>query len=410
MSTWFTGSSFLTDPAGYSFSASLSTGADLYYRILKSLRPPRVYSDDDDSNNCKFLKVDAVGLSDMAQDQIDALEDEIFPHLTNECLEDWEELLGVTYSEEASTSDRIDAIVAKWRGGVGVSILDFRKVLAPILNPYWAMYDDFLTPGDLHFRWTVDEGNGYTSQLTSLAVFQTFNPAQCDWNETTNDCPHADMPLNDLEDEFYWTAKLDSFTGGNKTAAGIYVAENDDNVFHWVIRDDGGTKYLQCDRIEGGVYTEELYKSAASAPQILTIHRTGTTLSFCTGSPPVEAHSEELGTIRPRRVGIFVRNRTSAWADADARFDYACMHYATQYNNVEIVEHRLIDIPSGNPGAIFYAYVHRRDTDPGYYNLREAQRACDRMKLAHTMIRVCESDVFVCDSSTSLTDRDVLGY
>lgn len=69
---------------------------------------------------------------------------------------------------------------------------------------------------------------------------------------------------------------------------------------------------------------------------------------------------------------------------------------------------------SGTCG-VFTAFVFRDPTLAGAdggtasYNIREAQRACDRLKSGHVRILVGESEDFLTNDPYSLTNRDILG-
>jgi hypothetical protein len=65
-------------------------------------------------------------------------------------------------------------------------------------------------------------------------------------------------------------------------------------------------------------------------------------------------------------------------------------------------------LASGTCGA-FTAFVFRDPTLPGSCNVREAQRAADRLKSAHVRILVGESIDFLTNDPLSLTNRDLLG-
>jgi hypothetical protein len=62
---------------------------------------------------------------------------------------------------------------------------------------------------------------------------------------------------------------------------------------------------------------------------------------------------------------------------------------------------------SGN--EIFHFFIYRDPTSPGTYYLASAQALVNQIKPSHTVGTVIESIDFLCDSATSLCDRDLLG-
>ena len=91
-------------------------------------------------------------------------------------------------------------------------------------------------------------------------------------------------------------------------------------------------------------------------------------------------------------------------------FDSVRLRHDTGRNNVEIVETRLAScVDSGVAEDIFEAHVIRRPTDSGSYDITNAQRICDSIKMGHTLLYAGEDHEIRCDSEYSLTDRDLLG-
>ena len=111
-----------------------------------------------------------------------------------------------------------------------------------------------------------------------------------------------------------------------------------------------------------------------------------------------------------RRVGFFSRNLTASTNTVSGAFDDIQLIHETPRNNVEIIEQRLANTAlAGDANLIFEAYVVRRPTDAGSYDIKQAQRTCDSVKMGHTLLMACETHEFLCDDPFSLCDRAPLG-
>jgi uncharacterized protein YmfQ (DUF2313 family) len=90
-------------------------------RLLQQLLPLGAYSEDPTAHHLLELATWADGLQ-AADDDLDALEPEVFPDTALQTLPDWERILGLTPASTATTADRQAAVLAHWQ-------------LQPTLNP-----------------------------------------------------------------------------------------------------------------------------------------------------------------------------------------------------------------------------------------------------------------------------------
>lgn len=82
----------------------------------------------------------------------------------------------------------------------------------------------------------------------------------------------------------------------------------------------------------------------------------------------------------------------------------------TDPTSVDVIENdRAFAISVADDSEIFKFYIYRDPTDPGSYDIDEAQAIVDRIKPSHTVGYVIESINLKCDEATSLCDRDILG-
>jgi len=73
----------------------------------------------------------------------------------------------------------------------------------------------------------------------------------------------------------------------------------------------------------------------------------------------------------------------------------------------EIQENLAADVTEEE--SIFFVFVFRDPTDPGTYDILAAQRLADRVKEAHLLILVGESEAFQSNDEYSRTNRDIVG-
>jgi uncharacterized protein YmfQ (DUF2313 family) len=79
-------------------------------------------------------------------------------------------------------------------------------------------------------------------------------------------------------------------------------------------------------------------------------------------------------------------------------------------DEVEVVEiSRAKAIEMADDRAIYNFYILRSPLLPGTFDLAAAQTEADRMRHAHTRVRVIRTRSFRCDDPNSLCDRDLLG-
>jgi uncharacterized protein YmfQ (DUF2313 family) len=76
---------------------------------------------------------------------------------------------------------------------------------------------------------------------------------------------------------------------------------------------------------------------------------------------------------------------------------------------VVLEQSRAFAIAVGDDQEIYRFFVYRDPTEPGDYNLDDAQFVIDLMAPSHTKGHAIESIDFLCDDEFSLCDRDLLG-
>lgn len=78
--------------------------------------------------------------------------------------------------------------------------------------------------------------------------------------------------------------------------------------------------------------------------------------------------------------------------------------------DVDVIETSRADaVAMDDDREIYRFFVYRNPALPGTYYLDAAQALVDQIKPSHTVGHVIESINFLCDSATSLCDRDILG-
>ena len=399
-------------------SGGLGSGSesrwDIYYRALRSMRPPGAYSDDDDSIHAAIDRVLAAGLGDHAHVLADAIWREVFPQFADELIADWEAMLRISAAPSATLDERRQGVLARWRGGVGNELASVRSVLAPLLNPVHAFWDLFDSPS-VSWRWSQVPGGGSIAQAGSQLAMAISPGEHGDWiaGELCRR-PLATIPLVDLDDDATLEVLVASMAASANVAAGVALYESDTDAWMLSVTHDGdGDLFVQLDRIEDGVLARQVAVVTAPAfPLWLRLERLGGSVRASYGASLTALTpltTAELGTVRPRSMALWLRNTEGSLNIATVGFEEVRLSHGKPENNVEFIETPLSLVPTQNPENIFFAFVHRDSADGGTYDLRRAQQQIDRMKLAHLCILVGESDLFLYDDDHSLFDRDVLG-
>lgn len=391
-----------------------------YYRALKSLDPPGVYSEDDATLHSHLLKVDALGLSS-AQSLIDHLELELFPHTAEQTIEQWEESYRITPKPSATIQQRRDACVARWRATASSSPKHIRQALASVLNPTTA-FRDACDDSDVSWRYTQVLGNGSVAEDATDLTISCGSTDHCDWSSSEQNAPRLLIKNIDRSDSVYISAKIIGLTGGSTAGAwgGVCLYHSATNVVGLQLEEVSSAIHVRTWYIVGGTKysggtTAIGWTPSAGAPCWLQLAKVGTTYLFYYGASLTSMtllRSLSTGVMPHaiKHMGVFAGNTAgSSYPACDLDIDQIEVTYGQSYNNIELVETPLALAAAGEDENIFFAFVHRDPEDGGNYDIVDAQNICDRMKQAHALIYVGESDCFRCDDPYSLTDRDVLG-
>lgn len=401
---------------------------EIFYNLLLSLKPPRVYSEDPEAIVNKHILAEANLLGNSASVLLERVFAEMFPHTAVEDLPEWEELLNIVPPEGEAISDRQLTAVGRYRGGVASSLPDLRKILEPILSPEYYFRDPFTfglpdsANDGLMSEWETFGGSITVSGSDLLHVdalpFSDFLLA-------SGTAPMVRFDIPDRSDDFVFDAYLDPLTAfgggpGSDQSMGFGLWQDDDNAILFELIDKSGTESLRVSRLRNGVKIEDSESATISAPTLgmwMRLQRIGDSITASYRASAAigdyDLARTELVTfareITPRKVGFFSES-ISDGNSSTPRWGEFRMQFATPHNNVAIFEKRLANIlPTFNASQKFFAYVYRNPLDSGSYDITNAQRAMDSAKPAHTLIYVGESAVFRTDDSASLTDRDVLG-
>lgn len=381
-----------------------------YYRALKAMRPPGAFSDDDGAHCNKALMADAIGIGDHGQVWIDRLAEEMFPGSAEESLGEWETLLRVVPPAGETIAARRAAIVAAWRGGVGSTVPELRKVLAPLLNPSTAFRDAF-DADSVSWRWLQEARAGAISQALGQ-LLMGIGESAADWTGGAIGCPTVRVPLVDRDDAVTLSAELAS-GGGVRAGGGLALWQSATDAYLFYRYYDGDETWLQVDVIVGGALERPLHRELSpDVPFWLQIEKTADAVTFRAGATLATlatVHTMAPRTIRPRDACLFLRNTASAPAVASVAFGEVRVSHGKAENNVEVIEATPAVVPESSSAHVFSAFIHREPVDQGDYSVVDAQRIADRLKLGHCLVLVGESDCFRADDEHSLVGRDVLG-
>lgn len=385
----------------------------IYYRVLKSIALPGFWPNDDELEINRLLRTDAKGLS-QAKIHAERLLSEFFPSSADECLPEWAKLLGVVFAAAATLAEKQGAVQGKFLGSLGSSLPAIRKILFPILNPTTAFFDDF-DKTEISPRYELD-GNGTRVEATSVLTIALAGAVVGTWDGTTL-TPTANrtfLRVPDIDDDFTADFELASFSLLADTALGFFVQASAQNVTQFVLGNTGGADEIRIDQIIDGTLTEDVDSKAAAAPgvpQFYRIRKLAGELIFSNGATIAALSEFHRVDVRhkTRHVGFFVRNAAGVNAVSMGADSFKVV-MDTPENNVEIIEldEEIVDL-SGKADDIFTFFVHRDPTDPGSFDLKVAQRTLDVVAQGHAVGVAGESDVFLTDDDSSLTDRDVLG-
>jgi hypothetical protein len=383
------------------------------YQLLKTLGPPGLRPDDDDAVMNRLTRADAALL---AHGKVHAyrLFAELFPHKASEDLANWESQLGSVPALQATLTDRRNALLAIWRGAAGASLPELRKILYPLLLPETAFFDDF-SDGFVSSRWTETGAGSSTESATAIQLIATAG-VDCRLDGTNDNGQIIRRRVHDVSDGFTVTGLVTAYTIPANGFAGLLLFQDFDNIVMLAFNGSGVGGYLQVDKIENGVLTENAgslrVDPSPVLPEYLQIEKVGTDLTFRYGN--TESAMSTMGTLPmpfavARDFGAFARN--DAVNLTQISFDEIKLVHATPENNVEIHEALSAEhVAQGGDGSgVFFGFVHRMPTDAGVYNILAAQRLLDRVKQGHTVLLVGESDELLFDEQYSLFDRDVFG-
>lgn len=385
-----------------------------YWRALMALYPPGAYSEAPDSLHAELVRVDGKACGDIGQVQADRLAAEIFPHTSEELLPQWEELFQVSPGPHDTVTQRQAAVAARWRSSLSSSPRHLRMMLADLLNPTTA-FRDTCDDDDVSFRYAPQVGNGTITETTeqTLAVAAGIHG---DWSATQQECPRNLIRLVDIADDVWCSALFNTWGGVDGTAAGVTLYQDAMHAVCFQLEQAAGAMLLRGWTMLAGVKT---LRSTTVLPPVMPywlqvsrvgehyLLRYGASLSGLTTLDTLQVVA--LPFI-PRWAGVWCLNlEASAYPAASVGVSEIQVRYGKTYNNVELIEVPLSEVPAGSPERKFFAFVHRDPTDPGRYSLSEAQRQADRGKQAHTLVYVGESDCARWDDPFSLYDRDIYG-
>lgn len=404
---------------GGSFFGGLTDSSNEYYRLLKDMRPPGVFSEDDNALCCRLLKGDAALLGDHAQAIVDAYKLETFPSTCTEKIEDWEEALNILPPGGSTTQSRRETITARWRGRVGSTLADLRAILDTLLNSTCAFYDDFEDESLLSFgrAWEITDGNGVTSETSGFRTLDLVAAEDGRWTEAYRRGPINLIKLVDRDDNFTVIAKLyyaslDPDNDGNREMGGVMLYQDDTHALKFGVRQYENVYTLDMDSIEEEITEGVASVAMPSLPFWLKIQRVNSSYIFSYSTDVLSngtytvLNTYTSSRFKAKYVGLFLKN-TDEMNESQVVFSEFQISYEKTKNNVEIIEPAPEDL--GSQDQRFFAFVYSDPSRRGTVNLKEAQRSMDRAKQGHTLITVGESRCFLCDDPYSLCDRDILG-
>jgi len=378
-----------------------------YYRALKSIALPGLWSQDDDALINQFLRVDAVGLS-LGQVLADRLDAEILPDDASECLAEWERMLGLPVDEDVSIAARRAAVLGIWQGAQPTSLPAIRQLLGPILNPT-RLFNDLFDDDVVSWRFEL-LGTPLIWETLSRLIIGVAAGDSRPWDSVAQDPALALIDLADRSDDVKVSAQVDHTTyyAPSEVSSGVVLYADHQNAVMAAFE----SGFLRLDKIVDGVLTEGTPVASPALPFWLQISKTATAWAASYGSDldDLTVLEETAVPFLPRKGGVFSRDDVTG-ANTYTGFGSLEISHARPENNVEIIEQTLVNLAlaGGGDEDIFIAFVHRDPGDDGEYDIAAAQRVLDRISYGHTVLLVGESDSFLCDDSESLCDRDIIG-
>jgi hypothetical protein len=373
------------------------------------LYPPGAYPKNVDRHGVVTLfwhwleKIDAAALA-LVSDDVDQLALEIFPQSAQQTLEEWEAALEIDNSSDTEAL-RQEAVTAASRAALLLTPRNLRAALFELLNSQYGFWDPGTADVLAHYDGRGEDGNGARSEGATGVIISGTAPAQCDYPANP---PVLEHYIVDRNDTFVFEAELQAHTTNQDTASCIHIRDSIDNVITLGVEDIAGAGVrVHARRIQDGTWSNLGDIAVPSLPAFFKIEKDSAgLLQLTAGGTSVAADVEIAWT--PRLWGLHGRN-LSTWRTFSGRWQDIRIAYGNPVNNVELHEQRADTIPADSPDCIFRAFVHRDPDDAGDYDIVKAQQIVNRLTWGHTIITVGESDNFLTDDPSSLTDRDILG-
>lgn len=381
-----------------------------YYRdLILAMLPPGAYDISPGGIIYSWAEAQARILA-TAEIAIGNLQDQVTPHNAGDCLPEWEALLDAPSDAGASVDERQAALVARWRMAIGVRLFGIRSVLGPILRPTH-QFKDTCDDSDVSWRYEqVPGAAGLFSEAPTLLKVEVPALGDGRWDAANKNQAMLLLPIVDRNDAVVLEVQLmASAIAANGLHAGLTLYQDDENAYMFGVYQTGGLLYFALHRIEDNVLYLDMAKVAIPGPpQWLVLSLVNGVVEAAYGAglgalTLLAAH--DVITIKPRKVGLYATNDAVAVSDIDV--DDVQIRYAEEHNNVEIIETPLSLIQVGQEDQIFFYYIHRDPSDGGSYDIQDGQRMLDKIKSAHTLGIVGESDCARWDDPYTLYDRDI---
>lgn len=395
-----------------------STQSEKYYYALLAMDPPGVFKKDEHTLHDDITRTEAFVLGHVFQSFIDQFERELFPGTADLTIDDWENLLGIIPDPSDSLQTRQLNAKTVWQCALGSSTDHIKRIIADVINPtiaFWDRFDD----NDVSFRFNQTTGNGAIGEASALTI-DCAGATHCEWDEAEQDHPHIKLKNIARDDTYVIQANVDSFSASTSVycAGGIAIMNDVENAIGIEIYHSAGSYYCRAWKLNSVVKTTlATSASLTTVPDSLKITKGITNYSFsyiensADGGDEIELITADIETLSltDRYFVLYAKNDSGASYPASTIvFCDFIVKYDSKWNNVELIR-RDSSLCVNNEREIFYGFVHCDPYDSGEYNLKKAQAILDRIKQAHTFIRIGESDCFRCDDPYSLTERDILG-
>jgi hypothetical protein len=380
---------------------------DYLKALLQDLLPPGGMSSDPTST-IGYICNSLAKILEYPQDAADQLALEVFPHTSQQSLDEWAALFKFVHPINASEADKQASLIGLWRAGTWPTPAGIRAVLAAALAPTVA-FQDACDDSDVSVRYEIVTTNGSNDEDGSRLRIEGPAAADVQWDAGNSKPEVLLLDIIDTEDAFQVQALVDAYSVGTDGRAGVVIWESETDAVWWGLEDVSGTLRLRGGYIEDGVVFGPYETIAVPAtPFWIQLRKVGNEYQFGYGaaidSLTTAATKPSDMTIKPTKLGWYAANDATNLSQMD--LETTRVQYDLTHNNVEVIE-RLASW-GGDAGLVFSIFVHRQPGDDDY-NIKAAQNIADRIKHAHTLITVGESDCFRCDDPYSRTDRDVLG-